>query len=146
MMVNAFVNLQDPILTAPKNPAMPADTLVGLQDLQKPIVTTSTIDSSPGADCHLVGYQPSSGKGASAGADRHYIGYYSSSRKGASTGADRLFISCHSFSRIGMFYHQATCIFLSLAILILYLLSGSEPLEVTFIRPCIHRLGHTRSG
>jgi hypothetical protein len=83
--------------------------------------------------------------GTSVGADRHYISCYSFSRQGASTRADHLFISCHSFLGTGMFYHQAACISLSLAVLILYLLSGSEPLGVTFIRPCIRWLGHTRS-
>jgi hypothetical protein len=33
----------------------------------------------------------------------------------------------------------------SCAALVLYLLSGSEPLGVTFIRPCIRPLGHTRN-
>jgi hypothetical protein len=33
MMVDALVNLQDPILKTTENLAMPADTLVGLQDL-----------------------------------------------------------------------------------------------------------------
>jgi hypothetical protein len=46
-MVNALVNLQDPILTTLENPAMPADTLVGLQDLQEPIVTTAAVSPSP---------------------------------------------------------------------------------------------------
>jgi hypothetical protein len=45
-MVNALLNPQDPILTTPENPATPADTLVGLQDLQEPIVTTSTVGPS----------------------------------------------------------------------------------------------------
>ncbi|PVH38555.1 hypothetical protein PAHAL_5G287800 [Panicum hallii] len=42
-MVNALVNLQDPVLKATENPATPADTLVGLQDLQEPIVTLSIV-------------------------------------------------------------------------------------------------------
>jgi hypothetical protein len=46
-MVNALVILQDPILMTPEDPAMPADTLVGLQDLQEPIVTTSAVGPSP---------------------------------------------------------------------------------------------------
>jgi hypothetical protein len=100
---------------------------------------------SAGAGHHLIGYQSSSRKGTSAGADRHYIGCYAFSRQGVFAGADRLFVICHSFSRTVMFYDQAACISLSLAVLILYLLSGSESLEVTFIRPCIRRLSHTRS-
>jgi hypothetical protein len=31
-------------------------------------------------------------------------------------------------------------------VLIFCLLSGSEPLGVALIRPCIRQLGHTRSG
>jgi hypothetical protein len=45
-MVDALVNLQDPILKTPESLAMPADTLVGLQDLQEPIVTMSAINPS----------------------------------------------------------------------------------------------------
>jgi hypothetical protein len=45
-MVNALVNLQDPILKTPGNPATSADTLVGLQDMQEPIVTTSAVSPS----------------------------------------------------------------------------------------------------
>jgi hypothetical protein len=67
-----------------------------------------------GADCHLIGYQSFSRKGASTGADRHLIGYRSFSRKGASVRADRHLIGYHSFSRTGVFYHRAVCIFLSL--------------------------------
>jgi hypothetical protein len=46
MMVNALVNLQDPILKTPENLATPADTLVGLQDLLEPIVTSSAVSPS----------------------------------------------------------------------------------------------------
>jgi hypothetical protein len=46
-MVNALVILQDPILTTPEDPAMLADTLVGFQDLQEPMVTTSAVGPSP---------------------------------------------------------------------------------------------------
>jgi hypothetical protein len=42
-MVDALVNLQDPILKTPENVATPADTLVLLQDLQEPIVTLSAV-------------------------------------------------------------------------------------------------------
>jgi hypothetical protein len=45
-MVNALVNLQDPILKTPETLAMPADTLVGLQDLQEPIITSLAVDPS----------------------------------------------------------------------------------------------------
>jgi hypothetical protein len=45
-MVNALVNLQDPILMTLENPARPADTLVGLQDLQELIITTSAVSPS----------------------------------------------------------------------------------------------------
>jgi hypothetical protein len=45
--VNALVILQDPILMTLEDPAMIADTLVGLQDLQEPIVTTSAVGPSP---------------------------------------------------------------------------------------------------
>jgi hypothetical protein len=46
MMVNALVNLQDPTLKTPENLATPANTLVGLQDLQEPIVTSSAVGPS----------------------------------------------------------------------------------------------------
>jgi hypothetical protein len=45
-MVNASVNLQDPILKTPENPATPTGTLVGLQDLQEPIVIASAVGPS----------------------------------------------------------------------------------------------------
>jgi hypothetical protein len=45
-MVDALVNLQDPILKTPENLATPVDTLVGLQDLQEPIVTSSVVSPS----------------------------------------------------------------------------------------------------
>jgi hypothetical protein len=47
MTVNALVILQDPILMTLEDPTMPADTLVGLQDLQELIITTSAIGPSP---------------------------------------------------------------------------------------------------
>jgi hypothetical protein len=46
MIVNALVNLQDPILKTPENLATPADTLVGLQDLQELIITSSAVSPS----------------------------------------------------------------------------------------------------
>jgi hypothetical protein len=45
-MVNALINFQDPILKTPENLATPADTLLGLQDLQEPIVTSSAVSPS----------------------------------------------------------------------------------------------------
>jgi hypothetical protein len=45
--VNHLVNLQDPILETPENLATTIDTLVSLQELQEPIVTSSAINPSP---------------------------------------------------------------------------------------------------
>jgi hypothetical protein len=45
-MVNALVNTQDPILKTPETLALPVDTLVDLQDLQEPIITTSAVSPS----------------------------------------------------------------------------------------------------
>jgi hypothetical protein len=47
-----LVNFQDPILETPKNLAMTVDTLVNLQDLQKPIVTSSAINPSQEKVCY----------------------------------------------------------------------------------------------
>jgi hypothetical protein len=46
MMVDALVNLQYPILKTSEKLATLVDTLVGLQDLQEPIVTLSAISPS----------------------------------------------------------------------------------------------------
>jgi hypothetical protein len=44
-MVDALVNLQDPILKTLENLATPNDTLVCLQDLQEPIVSSAVSPS-----------------------------------------------------------------------------------------------------
>jgi hypothetical protein len=45
-MVNALVNLQDPIPKTPENPTTPVDASFGLQDLQEPIVAASDVGHS----------------------------------------------------------------------------------------------------
>jgi hypothetical protein len=45
-VVNALLNLQDPIPKAPENPAMPVDASVVLQGLQEPVVTASRVGPS----------------------------------------------------------------------------------------------------
>jgi hypothetical protein len=45
-MVDALVNLQDPILKTLENLATPVDTLVDLQDQQELIVTSSAVSPS----------------------------------------------------------------------------------------------------
>jgi hypothetical protein len=42
-MVNALVNLQDPIPKTPENPTTPVDASVGLQDMQELIVAASDV-------------------------------------------------------------------------------------------------------
>jgi hypothetical protein len=45
--VNLLVNLQDPILETSENLATTIDTLVNLQELQEPIISSSAINLSP---------------------------------------------------------------------------------------------------
>jgi hypothetical protein len=45
-MVNALVNLQDPIPKTPENPATLVDASIGLQGLQGPVVATSDVGPS----------------------------------------------------------------------------------------------------
>jgi hypothetical protein len=45
-MVNALVNLQDPIPKAPDNPATPVDASVVLRGLQKSVIATSDVGPS----------------------------------------------------------------------------------------------------
>jgi hypothetical protein len=49
--INLFVNLQDSILETPENLATTVDTLVNLQELQEPIITSSAINPSPERVC-----------------------------------------------------------------------------------------------
>jgi hypothetical protein len=51
MLVNTFVNLQDLIMETPENLAI--DTLVNLQDLQEPIVTSSAINPPQEKVCYI---------------------------------------------------------------------------------------------
>jgi hypothetical protein len=48
-----LVDLQDPILETPENLATIFDTLVNLQDVQEPIVTSSAINPSQEKVCYI---------------------------------------------------------------------------------------------
>jgi hypothetical protein len=147
MMVNALVNLQDPILKTSENLATPADASVGLQDLQEPIVavldvghslqelivTSSAISPSPERARLQEPIVASSAVTPPPERMRPQEPIITSSAIIAPPPEQVCFIT-ESFAS------SFPC-----AALILCLLSGFEPLRVTFIRSCIRQLSHTRS-
>jgi hypothetical protein len=146
-MVNALINLQDPIPKTPENPTASVDASVVLQGLQEPIVavsdvgpslqepiiTSSTISHPPEGACLQEPIVASSAITPPLERVRPQEPIVTSSAVIASPPEQVCFIT-ESFTS------SFPC-----AVLILCLLSGFEPLRVTFIRPCICRLGHTRS-
>jgi hypothetical protein len=164
MMVNALVNLQDPILKTPENPATPVDASVDLQGLQEPIVAVLDVGPSLQESIFtLLAISPlpervrlqepiiaSSAVTPPEGVRLQELIVTSS----AFTPPERVPLQeliitspviTPPLERVCSITEPFASSF-PCAILILCLLSGSEPLGVTLIRPRIHLLSHTRSG
>jgi hypothetical protein len=146
-MVNALVNLQDPIPKTSENPTTPVDASVILRGLQEPVVAASDIGPSleePIVTSSAISLPPDGARlqepivASSAVTPppervRPQEPTITSSAVIAPPPEQVCFIT-ESFAS------PFPC-----AALILYLLSGSEPLRVTFIRSYIRWLGHIRS-
>jgi hypothetical protein len=148
--VNALVNLQDPIPKAPDNPATPIDASIALRGLQEsvvaasdvgpsleePIVTSSAISLPPGGACLQELIVASSAVTPSPERVHPQEPIITSSAVIAPSPGQVCFVT-DSFA--------SSFPYVSCATLVLCLLSGFETHGVTFIRPCIRRLGHTRN-
>jgi hypothetical protein len=146
--VNALVNLQDPIPKAPDSLAMPVNASVvlrGLQEsvvaasdvgpsLEEKIVTSSALNLPPGGACLQELIVASSAVTPPPESVRPQEPIIASSAVIAPSPGQVCFI-IESFA--------SSFPYVSYAALDLCPFSGSEPLEVTFIRPCIRRLDHT---
>jgi hypothetical protein len=114
-MVDALVNLQDPILKTLENLATPVDTLISLQDLQEPIVTSSAVSPSlhePTVTSSAISPPP----------ERVRLQEPIVTSSAITPSPEQV---CFV---IELFVSSFPC-----AVLIFYLLSGSEPLGVAFI-------------
>jgi hypothetical protein len=141
MMVNDLVNLQDPILPTPENPTMPADTLVGLQDLQEPIVMTSAIGPSP--------QEPIiTSSATSSPPERVRLQEPIATTSAITPPLERVRLQVPIITSLVFTPSLEQVCFITepfassfpCAVIILYLLSGSEPLGTALIQPCIHWL------
>jgi hypothetical protein len=149
-MVSALVNLQDPIPKAPDSPATPVNASVvlrGLQEsviatsdvgpsLKEPIVTSSALNLPPGGACLQELIVASSAVTPPPKRVRPQEPIIASLAVIAPSPGQVCFVT-ESFAS------SFPCV--SCAALVLCPFSGSEPLGVTFIQPCIHRLGHPRN-
>jgi hypothetical protein len=149
-MVNALVNLQDPIPNAPDNPATPVDASIilrGLQErviaasdvgpsLEEPIVTSSAI-SLPPKGARLQEPIVASSAVTPFPERVHPQEPIITSSSVITPPPGQVCFVTESFA--------SSFPYVSYAALVLCLLSRSEPFGVTFIRPCICRLGHTRN-
>jgi hypothetical protein len=163
-MVNALVNLQNPIPKTPENPTTPVDASIGLQglqesivaasdagpSLQEPIVTLSAI-SPPPERAHLQ--EPIAASSAvtppeSVRPQEPIITSSAVTPPPERLRLQELIVTSPVITpppEQVCFITEPFASSFPYAVLILCLLSGSEPLRIALIRPCIRRLRHTRS-
>jgi hypothetical protein len=146
-MVNTLVNLQDPILKTSKNLATPANASVGLQDLEEPILAASDVGHSlQELIVALSAFSPSLER---ARLQEPIVASLAITPPPERMRPQEPIITSSAViappPEQVCFITESFASSFPCAALILCLLSGFEPLRVTFIRPCIRRLGHTRS-
>jgi hypothetical protein len=136
--VNALINLQDPTPKAPDNPATPVDASVILRGLQESVVATSDIGPSleePIITSSAISLPPE-------GARPQELIVASSAVTPSPARVcpqEPIIISLVVIApSLGYTKSFASSFpYVSCATLVLCLPSGSEPLRVTFIRPCV---------